>query len=198
MVSQAKQRERRCIASGEVREEADLLRFAIGPDDELVPDIAAKLPGRGIWVSADRGSVEKAASKGLFNRGAGRAVKVPEGLSDCLEALLEARALSLLGLARRAGDLALGFDASKLALKAGKPAWRIEASDGALDGRGKLDRLCEAAWGNVPVAACFSAEQLGLALGRGPVVHAVLNEGSHSRSFGVNLRKLSGFRPLDS
>ena len=161
----------------------------------MFPDIAAKLPGRGIWVSADRNSVDTAAKKGLFNRSAGRAVKVPDGLADLIEAQLEARALSLLGLARRAGAVALGFDAARIALKAGKPAWRLEALDGAEDGRTKLDRLAQAAWGEIPVASGFTAEQLGEALGRGSVVHGVLTGGSQARAFGVTMGKLHGFRP---
>jgi uncharacterized protein len=187
-------REKRCIASGEVKDEAELIRLVIGPGDEVFPDIAAKLPGRGIWVSANRGAVEMAAKKGLFNRSAGRAVKVPAGLADMIEAQLAARALSLLGLARRAGEVALGFDAARIALKAGRPAWRFEALDGAEDGRTKLDRLAEAAWGNVPVVDCFTAEQLGEALGRGSVVHGVLTGGSQVRAFGVTMGKLEGFR----
>lgn len=190
-------RERRCVVSGEVRPESDLLRLAIGPDGMLVPDIGAKLPGRGIWVSADRGSVERAVEKRMFNRSAGRAITVPEGLADLFQSLLEQRALSLLGLARKAGDLALGFDAARLALKAGKPAWRVEASDGAADGRTKLDRLTRAAWGEVPVAACFSAGELGEATGRGSVVHGVLADGAQAPAFDVTMRKLSGFRPLN-
>lgn len=185
------------MSSGEARQEEDLLRIAIGPGDVLVPDVAAKLPGRGIWVSADREAIERAVARKAFHRSAGRKVEVPEGLADQFEALLEARALNLLGLARRAGTLALGFDAARLALKAGRPAWRIEASDGAADGRGKLDRLTAAAWGDVPVAACFSAEQLGTALGRGSIVHGVLSNGAQSAAFDVTMRKLSGFRPLD-
>ncbi|WP_417467969.1 RNA-binding protein [Maricaulis sp.] len=188
-------REKRCIASGAVRDEAELIRLVVGPGDEVFPDIAAKLPGRGIWISADRASVELAARKGLFNRSAGRAVKVPGGLADMIEAQLAARALSLLGLARRAGEVALGFDAARIALKAGRPAWRIEAVDGAEDGRVKLDRLTEAAWGDVPVAGGFTAEQLGEALGRGTVVHGVLTGGSQVRAFGVTIGKLDGFRP---
>ncbi|WP_339738699.1 RNA-binding protein [uncultured Maricaulis sp.] len=183
------------MASGEVKDEAELIRLVIGPGDEVFPDIAAKLPGRGIWVSADRASVDTAARKGLFNRSAGRAVKVPDGLADMIEAQLAARALSLLGLARRAGEVALGFDAARIALKAGRPAWRIEAVDGAEDGRVKLDRLAQAAWGDIPVAGGFTAEQLGEALGRGTVVHGVLTGGSQVRAFGVTMRKLEGFRP---
>lgn len=175
-----------------------MLRLVIGPDDLLYPDIAAKLPGRGIWISADRASVDLASKKGLFNKSAGRAIKVPDDLSDQFERLLEARALSLLGLARRGGDVALGYDAVRLALKAARPAWRIEANDGAEDGRGKLDRLAKGAWGEVPVVACFSAETMGEALGRGTVVHASLAKSAHSRAFGDTIGKLSGFRSLDS
>jgi predicted RNA-binding protein YlxR (DUF448 family) len=191
-------RERRCAASGQVKEEDELLRLAISPDDELFPDIAAKLPGRGIWISADRVSVDIAIKKGLFNRAAGKSVKAPDDLGDLFESLLVSRALNLLGLARRAGGLAIGYDASHLALKAGKPAWRIEAKDGAADGRGKLDRLAKAAWGSIPVARSFDAEQLGIALGRSHVVHAVLAEGAQSRSFGTTMRKLNGFQLPDS
>ena len=163
----------------------------------LTPDLAAKLPGRGVWVSADRASIEKALKKGLFNRAAGKAVTAPADLVDRIEAGLEARALSLLGLARRAGELAVGFDAARLSLKAGRPAWRVEARDGAADGRGKLDRLARAAWDTVPVAGCFSAEALGGALGRAGVVHAVLEPGPQARAFDETMRKLSGFRELD-
>jgi predicted RNA-binding protein YlxR (DUF448 family) len=180
-----------------VKAEAELIRLAIAPDGALLPDVSAKLPGRGIWVSADRAAVERALKKGLFNRTAGMAVDAPSDLAARIEAALEARALSLLGLARRAGELAVGFDAARLALKAGRPAWRIEAADGAADGRGKLDRLAKAAWGAVPVAGCFGADALGSALGRSGVVHAVLAPGAQARGLGETLVKLSGFREID-
>lgn len=189
-------RERRCIASGEVRDEAGLIRMALGPGNQIVPDLAAKLPGRGAWVGAERGLVEKAVKKSAFNRAFGCPVVVPDDLPGLIEALLETRALNLLGLARRAGDLAVGFDAVRLALKSAKPAWRIEASDGAEDGRSKLDRLAFAAWGDVPVAGCFTAEAVGVATGRAPVVHASMSEGSQARAFTTVMGKLSGFRPL--
>jgi len=180
-----------------VRDEADLVRIALAPDGSVVPDLAAKLPGRGAWVSADRASVERAVARKAFNRAFGGPVTVPEDLAGTIERLLAERALNLIGLARRAGELAAGQDAVRLALKAARPAWRIEASDGAADGRSKLDRLARAAWGDVPVAGCFEAEAIGLALGRGPVVHASLSEGPQARAFSAVMRKLSGFRPLD-
>lgn len=153
--NRGKLRERRCAASGETKPEEALIRLAIAPDGGLVPDLAAKLPGRGVWVTADRSSIERAVKTGGLARSAKCKIGVPDGLADQIEGLLEQRALSLLGLARRAGMLASGFDAAKLALKAGKPAWRIEALEASSDGRTKLDRLCQAAWGDVPVAGCF-------------------------------------------
>lgn len=191
-------RERRCVVTGEVKPEAGLLRVALGPGDEVVPDLAARLPGRGGWVSADRASVDKAVAKGLFSRAFERKVNAPGDLADRFETLLEARALSLLGLARRAGSLAMGYDAVRLALKSQtRPALRIEALDGAADGRGKLDRLAEAIHPGLMVAGCFTADTLGGALGRERTVHAVLARGSEARGLEAVLNKLSGFRAID-
>ena len=185
------------MATGDVKDEASLVRIALAPDGSVVPDLAARLPGRGAWVSADRASVERAVARKAFNRAFGAPVTVPADLAGTIEAQLVQRALNLMGLARRAGEFAAGQDAVRLALKAARPAWRIEASDGASDGRSKIDRLARAAWGDIPVAGCFSAEEIGQALGRGPVVHAAMSEGPQARAFSAVMGKLAGFRPLD-
>ena len=75
-------RERRDIVSGEVMDEDRLIRFVVGPDQTVVPDLARKLPGRGLWVAADRVSVETAAKKGLFSRAAKTKLTPPVGLAD--------------------------------------------------------------------------------------------------------------------
>src|SRR4051794_3467687 len=98
-------RERRDIVTGEVMDEARLIRFVAGPDGVVAPDLARKLPGRGLWVAADRVSVETAARKGLFARAAKAKVAAPPDLANLVESLLKRRLLSGLGLARRAGDL---------------------------------------------------------------------------------------------
>src|SRR3954454_7280915 len=131
-------RERRDIVSGAVMAEARLIRFVAGPDGMVVPDLARKLPGRGLWVAADRASVATAAKKGLFARAAKAKVVAGPDLPDQLERLLKGRLLSGLGLARRAGDLTSGFEKVSSAISSGKAAWLIEASDGAADGRRKL------------------------------------------------------------
>ena len=114
-------RERRDLVSGEVMDEARLVRFVAGPDGVVVPDVARKLPGRGLWVAADRASVEMAARKGGFSRSAKAKLSAPADLADRVEALLRARILNGLGLARRAGDLTLGFEGVSAAISAGMP-----------------------------------------------------------------------------
>ncbi|MEE2526700.1 RNA-binding protein [Hyphobacterium sp. HN65] len=189
-------RERRCVVTQQSGPEDGLIRFVAGPDGTIVPDISAKLPGRGAWVTARADHLAEAVKKGRLARALDGA-KAGDDLADQIVSLLGAKALSLLGLARRAGGLAIGMDAARLALKAKRPAWRVEAADGAPDGRQKLDRLTAANWGEIPVAGCFSAGELGRALGRDHVVHAVLAEGPHARSFGEVMTKLSGFREID-
>src|ERR1700749_1636820 len=96
--AEAHARERRDIVTGEVRDEAGLIRFVPGPDGVVVPDLARKLPGRGLWVAADRASVETAAKKGLFARAAKAKVQASPDLTKLVESLLKRRLLSGLGL----------------------------------------------------------------------------------------------------
>src|SRR3954471_3622377 len=159
------QRERRDIVTGEVMAEARLIRFVAGPDGVVVPDLARKLPGRGLWVAADRASVQTAAKKGLFARAAKAKVAAPPELANLVESLLKRRLLSGLGLARRAGDLTSGFEKVSAAIESGKAAWLIEASDGAADGRRKVRALVRKQSRPPGLFGLFSATELGLALG---------------------------------
>lgn len=164
--------ERRCIVSGETGTTATLVRFAIGPDDQVVPDIEGKLPGRGIWVTSNRDAVEKAAQKGLFARAAKQNAKAPADLADQVEAGLRRRVLALLGLARKAGQVMAGHaKVEEAAMKAQVVALFL-ASDAGKEGQKNAKAI--AAGVDAPIVAEFSAEQLGLALGRPNVVHAAL------------------------
>ncbi len=189
-------RERMCLVSRQTKPESALIRIAFGPDDVAAPDLAAKLPGRGAWITADRGSVERAVKKGLLARAAGRPVKVDSDLAGRIEGLLAQRCLAQLGLAKRSGTLAVGFTAVRAALKNAPPAYLVEALDGAADGRGKVLALARAAWGEPALAGCFSAEDIGAALGRGPVMHAALSEGAAAVRFAQEIARLAGFRRL--
>ncbi len=190
------ERERRDLVTREVMEESRLIRFVAGPDGQVVPDLARRLPGRGLWVAADRASVETAAKKGLFARAAKAPLKAAPDLPDTLDKLLKRRCLEQLGLARREGVLISGFEKSAAAIRGGRAAWLIEAADGSADGRGKLLALARHQTPPPGVCGTFSAEELGLALGLENVIHAVLLAGGRADRWTDEVRRLAGFRAL--
>lgn len=189
-------RERRDIVSGEVMAEARLIRFVAGPDGVVVPDLARKLPGRGLWVAADRASVETAARKGLFARAAKAKVTAPQDLAETVAKLLRTRLLSGLGLAKRSGDLTSGFEKVASTITSGKAAWLIEASDGAPDGRRKIMQVVRRQTPRPEVFGLFSAEELGLALGGENVIHTAFLAGRTAGRWTEDVRRLAGFSPL--
>jgi predicted RNA-binding protein YlxR (DUF448 family) len=189
-------RERRDIVSGEVREEARLIRFVAGPDGVVVPDLARKLPGRGLWVAADRASVETAAARSLFARAAKAKLTAPADLADQVERLLRQRLLSGLGLARKAGELTFGFERVLAAIGAGKAAWLVEASDGSEDGRRKLLAAARRSERPPRVLTAFNSGELGLALGGENVIHTAFLAGRGAERWTSDVERLSGFRPL--
>lgn len=190
-------RERRCIVSGESFAEAQLIRFALAPDGAIVADVAAKLPGRGAWVRAERASVEQASRKGAFARAFKANAKASEDLADRVERLLARRCLDQLGLMRRAGALALGASQVESFLRARPAMALLEASDGAPDGREKFMALHIGLWGAPPPAVgCFAADELGVALGRERVIHACLLQERMALAWAVDIGRLAGFRAI--
>ena len=103
--TRADARERRDIVSGEIMPEHRLFRFVADPDGEVVPDVAAKLPGRGLWVEASQAAIAKAVEKKLFARAAKAQVTATADLGERAEKALVARMLGDLGIARRSGAL---------------------------------------------------------------------------------------------
>ncbi len=190
-------RERRCVATQAVLPEARLIRFAAGPDRMLTPDVAAKLPGRGVWVSANRDAIDAARKKGAFARGLKGPVTAPESLADQTEALLARRCLDFLGLARRAGAIAMGQTQVEDSIRKAPALVLIEASDGAEEGREKLMSLHIGLWGAPPaVVGCFSASELAMALGRDRVIHACLLQERLALAWASEIGRLAGFRAI--
>jgi predicted RNA-binding protein YlxR (DUF448 family)/ribosomal protein L30E len=180
--------QRRCIATGVSGPVEAMIRFVVGPDDLLVPDIEARLPGRGMWLSARRDVVNSAVKKALFAKAARRKVLVPADLAECIEGMLRRRCLDLIGLARRAGQVVSGYDQVRSALKSGKGALLLSARDGAPDGIDKLRALAPA----LPVAAMLSAAELGQAFGRDHTVHGLLMPGKLASRLRLEAGRLAG------
>lgn len=182
--------QRRCLVTGESHDRATLLRFVVGPDRHIVPDVDGRLPGRGLWLTATRDIVRAAVAKRLFARAAKQDVVVDDGLDDRVEALLVRRSIERLGLARRAGQAVAGFAQVEKAVRAGGVAVLVEAADGAADGRGKLRRLAP----ELPVADRLTAAELAQAFAREQVVHAALLKGRLAETFVAEQARLAGFR----
>jgi predicted RNA-binding protein YlxR (DUF448 family) len=193
--AERKDRHRRDIVTGEVMPEERLIRFVAGPDG-VVPDLARKLPGRGMWVEATRAAVESAARKGGFSRSAKAKLVAAPDLADVVEGLLFKRVLDGLGLARRAGDITFGFEKAAAAIQSGKVAWMVEASDGAQDGRRKLLQVARRNEKPPRMLGVFSGDELSLALGLGNVIHLVFLAGRGADRWTQDVERLSGFRPL--
>lgn len=182
--------ERKCIATGEVQPKAGLIRFCLGPDDMIVPDLLARLPGRGFYVSADRAAIEKAAKKGLFARAARQPVKVPDDLADLVEALLLRRVIDLISLARKAGDAVMGYEKVKEWLMKDKARVLIQASDGSERGKTKL----RAPEGKKRFIGFLTAGEMGLAFGRERAIHAALAAGGLTTRVVEEAARLTGLR----
>lgn len=181
--------ERRCIVTGETGPKAGLIRFVAGPEGQIVPDILGKLPGRGIWVTAGRAELTKAAAKGLFARAAKAQVTVPPGLVDEVERQLARRLVELVSLSRKAGDAVAGFEKVKDWLAQGRAKVLLQASDGSERGKSKL-------W--TPEGGrffgCLTGSELGLAFGRESVIHAALAAGGLTRRVIEDAARLAGVR----
>jgi len=182
--------ERKCIVTGESQPKAGLIRFCLGPDDMVVPDILGKLPGRGFYVTADRAAIDKAAKKGLFARAARQPVKVPENLTDLIESLLVRRVVDLISLCRKANAAVMGYEKVKDWLQSGKARVLVQASDGSERGKTKL----RAPEGEGHFIGLLTAGEMGLAFGRERAIHAALGAGGLTTRVVEEAARLSGLR----
>ena len=184
--------ERMCIVSREVKPVDELVRFVLSPDQAVVPDIKCDLPGRGVWVSADRSAVETAVTKRAFGRGFKAQASADETLPDLVGRLLERRALALLSLAKKAGLVRSGFGKVVKLIESGRAAAVVHASDAAEDGRRKIGQKITAAYANrsgPQTVSVFTSEDLSLALGLPNVIHAAITDARLTQDFVRGARK---------
>lgn len=179
--------ERTCIVTREAKAKEALIRFVVGPEDKLVPDLANKLPGRGIYVSCSKLMVAEALAKRLFSRAAKEQVNIPDNFMNQLEGQMARRALEALSMARKAGQVTTGFDKVEEACKTGKVEALIHAADAGEDGLKKLSFY------QGPVFAEFSREQLGGVVGRENAVHVAVTHGPAAQFFITEARRFALF-----
>jgi predicted RNA-binding protein YlxR (DUF448 family) len=194
---------RECALTRESKPVADLIRFAVGPDDILVPDTDAKAEGRGVWVTLGQAAVAEAVRKKAFSRSLKGALKLPDDLPGLTRLRLEQRFISALQMARKAGQLLTGAMKVKSAIETGDALALLTATDAADDGRKKMLGTLKGAgkaaeelgFGDpgVPHFELLDSAQLGLALGLESVIHAALTQGAAGEAAVQRAKRLARY-----
>lgn len=194
--------ERMCIVTRRREPPEAMIRFVRGPDGVVAPDIRARLPGRGVWVSASAELVSEATKKRMFSRGLKETAEAPPQLAADVDRLLEADCLQMLALVNKAGAVVAGFSKVADTLAKGAVVALIAARDGGEDGKRKLRQAARR--GGVgerpsgpaepPTVGLFTSNQLDLALGRTNVIHAALAAGGPATGFLARCRRLAAYR----
>jgi predicted RNA-binding protein YlxR (DUF448 family) len=200
--------ERSCVVSRAVKPADELIRFVVGPDGTLTPDLRRKLPGRGVWTSLSAKTVAEAIKRKAFERSLKAKVMVPPDLVAMIDGLMMRDALQALAMANKAGLVQSGFSKVEAVAEAGRCKAVIEATDGAEDGRRKIGQSLRRAElareeaglkpRKIPVVAIFAAADLELALGRPHVIHAALAPGPAAEGFLSRWRRLVRYRTDDA
>lgn len=181
--------ERKCVATGESQPKSGLIRFVAGPDGQVVPDVAEKLPGRGTYVAADRDALSLAVKKKLFARGLKTQVTVPDDLIHQVETQLARRVVDLISLARKSGDAVAGYEKVKSWLDTERARVLIQACDGSDRGKSKLSTPHYGRY-----IGWMTADELGRAFGRQTVIHAALASGGLGARVVEEAQRLRGVR----
>ncbi|MEQ1509528.1 MAG: DUF448 domain-containing protein [Sphingopyxis sp.] len=178
--------ERRCILTGEHDTRSALVRLALSPDGDLLPDIMARAPGRGAWIGVNRSELAVAIAKGKMKSAVARAFKgAPARFSDDLPQQIHAEFLrhflAQMGLAAKAGILLIGAERIDQAARAGTVSLLAHASDAAEDGRRKRDqswRVGEGKEGTAMTGYILPVDRttLSVALGRDNAVHIAVTD----------------------
>ncbi|MEQ1499217.1 MAG: DUF448 domain-containing protein [Novosphingobium sp.] len=199
----SEQPERRCILTGEHSSRDDLLRLAISPDGDVLPDALARAPGRGAWIGVSRSDLETALAKGKLKGALARAFKgaaltIPQDLPERIEIALRRAFTDRLGLEMKSGRLLVGSDRIAEHARGGMVAWMAHASDAGEDGSRKLDQAWrvgrdEEGSGRRGLTLPLDRATLSVALGRDNVVHMALSDRAAAARLEVPLGRLLRF-----
>ena len=206
---------RQCALTKSHLPKTQMIRFVLSPDLLVTPDLRCKLPGRGLWLKADRSTIELAVKKNVFARGFRKKIVVKDDLADKIEEMSRKNALQLLSLANKAGLVITGYEKIRKALAKGHVKWLLHAKEAARNGSDRLDRYFAPALDKAgqehqkgskdqdggenvdqiapPLPDLFTGEELSLALGRANVIHIGLKHGELARHFVVALQRTLAF-----
>ena len=184
---------RKCILTGQSLEPVEMIRFVLGPFGEVVPDIEEKLPGKGMWVTSCYETISKTVEKRSFERSTHQKVLISSGFLENIERKLVDRAVSAVGLARRAGLILAGHAKIDRALRQGKVLCIIEAKDGAASGRNKLTRIDP----SIPILDCVYEKELARAFEQRNAVHLAITVDDENGNDGLMAKFEKDFGRLE-
>ena len=181
--------ERKCIATGQVLSKGELVRFVVGPNNILYPDPENKLPGRGLWVKADRSAIAKAVKEKLFSQAAKQSANCIENLAEQVENLITSRIIKLIGLSRKSGQCVGGYEKVKDWLKKDMVKVLIQSSDGSNREKSRLKTPKDGSF-----IGWLTSRELGKAFGRENITHCALASGGLTQRIVEDAQRLRGLR----
>ena len=181
--------ERKCIATGQVLSKSQLVRFVLGPNSVIYPDTEDKLPGRGIWVKADRSAIMQAQKGQLFSRAAKQSAECLENLAEQVENLVANQIIKLIGLSRKSGQCVCGYEKVKDWLKKDIAKVLIQSSDGSNREKSRLRTPADGQF-----IGWLSSKELGKVFGRENITHCALASGGLTQRIVEDAQRLKGLR----
>jgi uncharacterized protein len=192
---------RLCVVTREVKPTDEMIRFVLGPDRVIVPDLKRKLPGRGAWVTARRDCLAAAGKRGALARVFGADAKLPADLPAMVEQLIARSLLDALAISRKARQLIMGHAQVESAAEQGVALGFLQASDAGAEGARQIMAAIRRGYGadaaKIAVIRAFTTAQLDLALARPNVVHAALLAGRASETVLKRWQTLARVRVAD-
>ncbi|AQX27451.1 MULTISPECIES: RNA-binding protein [unclassified Bartonella] len=190
--------ERTCIVTKKSASATTLIRFVIGPNNQIIPDLKANLPGRGIWVSAHHATIEEAVKRKAFSKNLKTNVEVSKDLAHIVDKLLLKNALGSLSMARKAGAIAIGSTKVVSAIRSSQVILVLHAKEAKEDGKRKISQAIHAIQQkinqNIKAISLFTSDEMSMAFGANPVIHAALLNTKAAEGFIKTIYKLITYR----
>ncbi|WP_254492824.1 RNA-binding protein [Bartonella sp. B1099] len=190
--------ERTCIVTRQNASAQTLIRFVMGPNNQIVPDLKANLPGRGVWISAHHAVIEKAIKQKAFHKSFKTEVEVAPNLVHIVDTLLLKAALSSLSMARKAGAVVMGATKVDAAIRSGQVILVLHAKESTEDGKRKIAQaihtIQQQTNRTIKTISLFTSDEMRMAFGSNPVMHAALLDTKAAEGFLKTTYKLISYR----
>ncbi|UNE54569.1 RNA-binding protein [Bartonella machadoae] len=190
--------ERTCIVTRKNASAETLIRFVIGPNNQIVPDLKSNLPGRGVWISACHSAIEAAIKQNAFKKSFKTDVEVSPNLAHIVDTLLLKTALSNLSMARKAGAVVMGATKVDAAIRSGQALLVLHAKETKEDGKRKIAQaihtIQQQTNRKIKTISLFTSDEMRVAFGANPVMHAALLDTKAATGFLKTIHKLLAYR----